>query len=140
MDPLIPANQEAASMSSHSLTVKKARAPRISQRKWEKHREHIEELYVKQGKSLEKVAATLSQRHGFEAQKCQYKAQIARWGFRKNSRPNQDYGERWLSMVLSKEQQEYWASQGRVLMSIMHLGYESLMENLVLQCAVRNHT
>jgi hypothetical protein len=116
--------------------MKKARAPRISLRDWNAYRSEIEVLYVKQGKSLEKVAATLSQRHGFEAQKCQYKAQIAKWGFRKNSRRSQHKWEHSLSMQPSKEQLESWASEGRVLIDHSELSYSWPSKHLVIQCLV----
>jgi hypothetical protein len=97
-------------MASPTAANKKPRAPRISRSDWDEYRKVIEQLYVQKGKSLEKVAASLSQHYGFEAQKCQYKAQMKRWGFRKNSRSSRSEGEHELSFEPSKEQQEYWIS------------------------------
>ncbi|USP77814.1 hypothetical protein yc1106_05088 [Curvularia clavata] len=59
--------------------------PRISQTKWESHKDTIENLYLSEGKSLkgEGGVIELMKLKGFSASKPQYESQFIRWGFKK---------------------------------------------------------
>lgn len=61
-----------------------ARAARIPEEEWDRHRGTIELLYIHANRNLARVIQELGDTHHFYATDKQYKRQLASWGMRKN--------------------------------------------------------
>ncbi|KAJ4417806.1 hypothetical protein N0V82_005972 [Gnomoniopsis sp. IMI 355080] len=59
-----------------------AKPPKIAQEEWDRHKELIKGLYVKN--SLLEVIKEMEEAHGFSASKSQYEAKLRFWGIKKN--------------------------------------------------------
>lgn len=57
----------------------------ISREKWEQLKPVIRTLYVEEGLSFKKVAATLSRSYGFLPTRKQFNTRVHAWGFKKNT-------------------------------------------------------
>jgi len=67
-----------------ALIAAQARAPRIPEEEWERHRANIEHLYIHEGFNLRDVVREMSDTYDFQATDKQYKRQLASWVVRKN--------------------------------------------------------
>ena len=72
-------------LADSAAHASRKRTPAIPQSRWRRHQARIIDLYITQGKSLEKVIRVL-RRKGFAATDKQYKRQFARWNVQKNRR------------------------------------------------------
>ncbi|KAL6411549.1 hypothetical protein AUP68_05265 [Ilyonectria robusta] len=61
-----------------------SRAPRIPAAEWDRHKDHIQDMYVVQGKTLEDLISCMARDHGFEPTKAQYVCKLDGWNMRKN--------------------------------------------------------
>ncbi|KAH8662646.1 ankyrin repeat-containing domain protein [Ilyonectria robusta] len=61
-----------------------SRAPRIPAPEWDRHKDHIHDVYVVQGKTLEELISFMAKDHGFEPTKAQYVRKLDGWNMRKN--------------------------------------------------------
>ncbi|KAH6999553.1 ankyrin repeat-containing domain protein [Ilyonectria destructans] len=61
-----------------------SRAPRIPAAEWDRHKDHIHDMYVVQGKTLEELISFMAKDHGFEPTKAQYVRKLDGWNMRKN--------------------------------------------------------
>src|SRR6185437_3922003 len=61
-----------------------ARAARIPEEEWDKHRAHIEFFYIQKNMNLTEVIMSMERIYQFHATDKQYKRQLANWGVRNN--------------------------------------------------------
>ncbi|KAH6977414.1 ankyrin repeat-containing domain protein [Ilyonectria sp. MPI-CAGE-AT-0026] len=61
-----------------------SRAPRIPAAEWDRHKDHIHDMYVVQGKTLEELISCMAKDHSFEPTKAQYVRKLDGWDMRKN--------------------------------------------------------
>ncbi|KAL8708675.1 MAG: hypothetical protein Q9220_006500 [cf. Caloplaca sp. 1 TL-2023] len=73
----------AAKLIKHRREAHRASPPR-PMAAWDDHRDTIEQLYVKEDKSLPDVVLTMQRVHGFHATERQYRRRISAWDLDKN--------------------------------------------------------